>query len=568
MRKYLYLSAAALVALFGASCSQEEMPEVQPEDGLTTFRVSIPQESLTRAYGDGLTATKLYVAIYDDGNMLRFSNFSGSTLTSGLDVSDFATDAAGKITATVKVPLVKNAAYQIVCWAQDPEVTAYTYDSTAKSINVDYSELANYSEGRDAFFGILDLEKSTGAGGNITLTRAMAQVNIGTNDYTQWLNAGGSDAGFGMTITGASKTLSLTDGAVTNEVTDAVTYTPVAAKEYSSSSEFNFPLATAENPYTYLAMGYALVGTQTGGQVNVDVALTDANGNTLSTYNSVPVRMNYRTNIYGQLLTNSEQFTVTINPEWGGSFNQDLVVAKKGQTLQEIVSSYNGNNAYIVLDPGTEYTVTGVNFKRGANYTFDGGGTATLNIVSTPAGGVGTVVLNNLNVKFPDNSYNGFQGNNVEYNNCTISGSTFLYSTKTTFTDCTFNQNGNYYPLWTYGSGDVTVNKCIFNCAGSAKAILVYGDTENLVYNITVNDCTFNCAEGCAVTDKGAIEIHTERYPTYAGATVIINNTSVIPSQFGGGLWREWYNKDNEHATDYCKVIVNGVVVQQGHATE
>lgn len=68
-----------------------------------------------------------------------------------------------------------------------------------------------------------------------------------------------------MTITGASKTLSLTDGAVTNEVTEAVTYTPVAAKEYSSSSEFNFPLATAENPYTYLAMGYALVGTQTGG---------------------------------------------------------------------------------------------------------------------------------------------------------------------------------------------------------------------------------------------------------------------------------------------------------------
>lgn len=158
---------------------------MQPEDGLTTFRVSIPQESLTRAYGDGLTATKLYVAIYDAGNTLRFSNFSGSTLTSGLDVSDFATDAAGKITATVKVPLVKNAAYQIVCWAQDPEVTAYTYNSTAKSINVDYSELANYSEGRDAFFGILDLEKSTGAGGNITLTRAMAQVNIGTNDYTQ-----------------------------------------------------------------------------------------------------------------------------------------------------------------------------------------------------------------------------------------------------------------------------------------------------------------------------------------------------------------------------------------------
>lgn len=96
----------------------------------------------------------------------------------------------------------------------------------------------------------------------------------------------------------------------------------------------------------------------------------------------------------------------------------------------------------------------------------------------------------------------------------------------------------------------------------------MYGDTENLVYNITVNDCTFSCAEGCAVTDKGAIEIHTERYPTYAGATVIINNTSEIPSQFEGGLWREWYNKDDEHATDYCKVIVNGVVVQPGHATE
>ncbi len=73
-------------------------------------------------------------------------------------------------------------------------------------------------------------------------------------------------------------------------------------------------------------MIYVLVGDgAVANKTNVDVSLYANGTDGFATYANVPVQMNYRTNIYGALLTNPEVFNVEIAPAFAGNNNNNVI---------------------------------------------------------------------------------------------------------------------------------------------------------------------------------------------------------------------------------------------------
>lgn len=340
MKKIIYLSAATALSLFAVACSNDDIPEVSP-DGMTTFSVHMPTSVDSRAFSDGKTASQLFVAVYSTGENpeLLFSNFGEGKNSSSLKISQFSY-ADDKPTATVSVPLVKNATYDVVFWAQsyanDDEDSPYSFDDASRSITVKYDKMSINSDASDAFYGKTTV-KSSGASHDVTLKRPFAQLNIGTNDLDAAKLGGMEVSKAGIVVSGVANNVNLWSDAVSsvNNFSGEVSYdlTALPSKE-------TFPVAGTP-AYQYLAMGYFLVGTTTSDKSVINSVKLNVNNQTtdpFAQYPNIPMQGNYRTNIYGQLLTNSEVFNVNIEPAfakpdispmWDGNVN----IALNGNTV-------------------------------------------------------------------------------------------------------------------------------------------------------------------------------------------------------------------------------------------
>lgn len=319
MKKVLYLSAIALTSLIATSCASEEVAPVD-NDGMTTLTVKLPADMASRAFNSGTQAKNLYVAIYeaDGSGKCLFSNFGGTTGVNGMEVTNFnGTD----LTTTIKVSLVKNKTYDIYCWAQSYTMdtnSPYKWNENDKSISVTYpSEMTNYDEGRDAFYGKLtSFQSGVTANHSITLKRPFAQINVGTNDLQAYKYASGNNAPvFGMTVKGAATSVNLD--------TDAVRGSADAVIATAASSATTFEASVTG--LSYLAMGYVLPGESL-----MEVDLNVDGDADFATYTSVPSQMNYRTNIYGALLTNPEVFNVEIAPAFAGTMDSAIIEMNNG----------------------------------------------------------------------------------------------------------------------------------------------------------------------------------------------------------------------------------------------
>ena len=165
----------------------------------------------------------------------------------------------------------------------------------------------------------------------------------------------------------------------------------------------------------------------------------------------------------------------------------------------------------------------------------------------------GNVAIENVEVRFSNDNYTGFQHTNVEtYKNCTIVGQPFLYGNDVTFEGCTFEQaSADAYNVWTYGAKNVKFVDCVFNCAG--KSVLIYtesGDGQDVLFE----GCTLNAS--APVTGKAAIEIDSS---LIAGRfEVVINNTEANGFANGNVSGKSlWNNKKGDKAT----ITVDGVKV-------
>lgn len=276
------LMAAALLII--TSCQKQEFAPGQ--DATVTFEVATP-EIATRAYSDGTTATHLQYAVYDaNGNYLEM-------LTN--------TNAEIKGSANVQLQLTTGNQYSIVFWAAAPDAP-YTLDFANKTVTVDYTSAKSNDENRDAFYSYHTFTVSAKTE-KVQLQRPFAQLNIGTADYTASGNAGYVPTQSSVTVKNIYSTLNF-DGSVANPVEVEFGYANINRNE-------TFPVSGNE----YLAMNYLLVAKDKE-TVEVEFNFTNGSNEKTRTVGGVPVQRNYRTNIYGNLLTSEVDINVEIAPEY------------------------------------------------------------------------------------------------------------------------------------------------------------------------------------------------------------------------------------------------------------
>ena len=308
--------------IFATSCENELELGAAGEESVVSFTISTPDMG-SRAYSDGSTATVLQYAVYDAaGNLLP-------NLT--------VTNAKINGSAEVKLKLTTGNSYSVIFWAEAPNAP-YAVNFANKTMTVDYTNAVSNDESRDAFYKYHTFSVNGAQTETIELKRPFAQLNIGTNDYEASKKAGYVPTQSAVTVKNIYKTLDLVEGKVSN-----AGIAEFKAADIKKDETFPVESSDPDAPYKYLAMNYLLVDAE---KETVDVEFTYAAGSDAKTrtVGSVPVQRNYRTNIYGALLTSEVDINVEIKPEYETPDN--IVYVWDGSEVKEPKVSDNDANVY------------------------------------------------------------------------------------------------------------------------------------------------------------------------------------------------------------------------------
>ena len=362
MKKALLLGILAVATLFAASCQRELAPVEGEGLSTVTFNVSVPALA-TKAYSDGKTATTLQYAVYKvAGEQL--------TLLPNLTVINGEIDK----TATVDLQLTTGNTYSVIFWAAE-EDAPYTVDFANKTMTVDYTNVVSNDENLDAFYKYHTFTVSGAQTETVELKRPFAQLNIGTADYEASEKAGYIPTKSSVTVENVYETLNLATGEVSDEV-------EVVFAENAIPSDQTFPVEGND----YLAMNYLLVGAQKE-VVDLTFTYTDGSNAKTRTVGSVPVQRNYRTNIYGNILTSDVDVNVDIEPDFDEPSHDNehdyyisegkyyITSANGLRWFAEQVNNHELQNATVILDSDIDLAVATRSTGAAANWTPIGLGT-------------------------------------------------------------------------------------------------------------------------------------------------------------------------------------------------
>lgn len=579
MKKILLCTGAAALMLGAASCSSEIDEPGITGDGNVHFTVKLPEQMRTRAaISDGTTASTLTYAVYDKA--------TDELVTLSEDQVSF--DPA-TLTATVDLKLVNGKSYELLFWADAPGNTFYEFKPESKSIKVDYTGLTNSDESRDAFFASRVFDVTGPINETVELRRPFAQVNLGTDDMNTDAVKKAYSKGLGVSLsTTAYGTLNLSDGTVDDE--QPVTFANAAATVTSGESFPYNPNPGEANPYTWISMDYIL--TSSAKDV-IDATFTFYDGTVANAQalpvSNVPVQRNYRTNIYGSLLTSPANLQVIIKPAYeeddynvhvAASVSQ-LVELLSDPTVSELtvpegttldLTDYNNSNDRLVISSDKTITLNGTVVSDKSGFKIDNGATVTIiggEFQSTGDDALGmfrvwngsTLNVKNAKIKHNTNK-NGVPFGPVgsafiNLDNVTVDsdfGAIQSWSSykgaRVTATNCTFlGRSTNEPGIWTYNvnmigeDNEAVLNNCtVVGVQGAVAA--VHGA------KVTLNGGFF----GTFVPESGKPVAFYPLYTSNAGegSQVIVNGEAMFYSDntFNRGIFLD--------GTDAQKTLVMG----------
>lgn len=389
---YLILGAAALTM---ASCSQDDIMNSNQGDGNFAITVKLPADLGTRAeqnqgvgyYGQGYEATQLLYAVYEtdaQGNVIEDAGFPVTTGNATFDPQ--------KLETTVYFNLANGKYYNIAFFAES--VTAqtdgvYDFNTSTGVLTVKYENMTSHGTNEDAYDCYYKLHETGKIGDTgslsqtVTLTRPVAQINWGTSDYDAPAitdkNAFGDDPASSLQTTFTAE-LYTTFNLFNREVGNPTTVTLGTPDAFAVPSEEGFPVTG----YDYVAMQYVLAPVESA-IVDLNLTISSSTGtyNDAVVVNSAPYQANYRTNIYGSLLTDDVDITVVKDPIWG---TPDYDIVEDGQSL--LAGLQAGNNVmlnkditfsqYVKIDKPVTLDLNGHNItwnkaEDGAFYVVEGG---------------------------------------------------------------------------------------------------------------------------------------------------------------------------------------------------
>ncbi len=296
------ISVLAIASImFATSCSSDDVT-APAEETIITFATQIPETFSSRAeasytFGDGTTATKLQYAVYlvnKDNSWTNISTLNGTSTIINKE-------------ANVQIRLAKGTQYKVVFWAS-AQNNPYTFNIANKVVSVDYSDCKTNDENLDAFYAVEDVDLRTATPENqlVVMTRPFAQLNIGASDIDQYQTISG------QTISTAAITIpAYTQFSFETENVVGSMQT-IAFNGGTLPTDQTLPISGSK----YLTMSY-LFADKNGN--NVDITLDYGNTTNTLTFNSIPLKPNYRTNITGSLLTSEGSFDIQLS----AGFNAD-----------------------------------------------------------------------------------------------------------------------------------------------------------------------------------------------------------------------------------------------------
>lgn len=481
MKKSIFLGLATFAMLLTTSCVNEIAPSKEIGDTPVTFQIGTP-EIATRAYSDGKTATELRYAVYDaEGNLLE-----------GLTVEDAKINGS----TSIELQLATGNKYSIIFWAAAPNAP-YTIDFAKKIMTVNYQSAVCNDETRDAFYKCHTFTVRGAQTETIELKRPFAQLNIGANDYEASEKAGYIPA-YSYVKVPVSSVLNLFDGTVNKP--EAVEF---ALSDIPTEEEF--PV----QGYEYISMNYLLVSADKE-VVDVTFGYSENNQKVENTriVGSVPVQRNYRTNIYGQLLTSDIDINVEIDPEYEGELPETMeeklkIAAQVGGevTLTEDVEL---SNPLVISGLKTRASVIPIVMEIDLNGY-------TLSYTSDVAAHSAMITINEGNKFIVKDSkgngkisykYTGPGDSNTGWGSYTIAnyGGTLTIESGTIEMDCDLNANEfkhMYCALYQY-SGSTLINDGKISTPTYRSARLWHGD-------MTINDGIFEGQLWVQAVDNDAV---------------------------------------------------------------
>lgn len=538
MKKVLFSTVAmSALMLMATSCADDQTSDLKSgAESTVTITAQLPGNMGTRAFADGTKATELHYAVYEKGTTTRLAVCKKADGTKG-QLEGTATMTG--LQTTISLQLTTGKEYDFVFWADAPGDNVYTFNSENQTVTVNYANAENNTDNLDAFFG---QKKALKVSGNMSISqelrRPFAQINIGTDDFDAAAAAGYtvSESTIGVAT---YKTLNL----LSEEVSDPVTATFVKKPIPTEDSKFS----VNSKDYKYLSMSYVLVPKD---KETVDIAFDYTLTN--RTFTNVPVQRNYRTNIYGSLLTNTADFNVVIAPGFNDpDYNHNVITVS---TQTELATAAQTPNAVIKLKESTTYTLP-ADVAEGV--TFSGDETTVISIPQAIGYTGKTIGFSGVTVKSPNANYTGIQSaKSVTYTGCVIEGTPFSYAEEAVYNSCTFKQtSSDFYNIWTYGSKNITFNSCKFESTG--RCVLIYNEGAVIGQNATFNNCEFIAS--APVDGKAAIEVDSSLIP----GTYVININNCTATGFGTGsksgnsLWNVKQDKTEKHS----QVFVDGTQV-------
>lgn len=507
MKKLNYL-LLGLAGLAMASCSNDDLQA--PADGTYQLTVNLPKDIATRAIGDEITApqTLSYTVFTYDGDYVT---------------DDTQAFGEGKTSTTINLPLVKGNGYKIAFFSQSTSsANVYSYNKTTAQVTATYSNMT-YGENvnadaYDCFSGTYEIQKVDGAlAATVTLTRPVAQINWGTNDLT----SAAVKQAFGTDTPNLKTTLTATQIPTTLNILSGT---------YGDGTTVNFPTtglpstdeAFPVSGYDYLAMQYVLAPANITSDLTLSVSgQTNTSAEPIViTVNAAPLQTNYRTNIYGGLLTDQANFNVTLSSTWGGEYIYlDGVTA----TIPEIDTSKNT----VTVDEGTDLNgIAGI--VNGSIPLPDG-------VQSADFAGY-TITLSD-DIDFEGEEFMGIG---------TATRASAVTGTGTTPFRGTFDGGGK-----TISNMNITYNG---NDKNAVAAFIPNLDGEGKVQNVTFDKVTIN---GGAAEQAGIVGLVTNG-ATVSGVT--ISSGSITATEGAGLVGRVLGNGTVTECTNYASITVTSQV--------
>lgn len=504
MYRFLSSILTGILCLGLFSCSSDE-PSSGGED-YTTFTLKLSKGMNTKAFGDNVNVNTLEYALYsEDGQTLLDNNVIPSAFSDG-------------VSQNVSLKLVNGEKYKVIFYASNSDNDAYEFTPSTGNFSVDYSKVVPNDIKYDAFYSVSEVTGGSSSA-TVTLTRPFAQINIGTDDIDSEIveNAGGIGF-YGGKITVASGILSGIN-LLTGETQSQETSVSWDISSFNNLAKGEYPVSG----YETLDMNYLLVSFKEEISVNMTYDVMK-NGSRLRTLNlkGVPLQTNYRTNIFGSILTTDGDVTITVTPS-GGEIPDNAVEIR---TPEQFLTASAGNSPmYIPADADINMSL--IDKSGMGNSTIPGLNTAKVLTMSAPElivdgrlSNLDFVMLFNKDVKIYSPNKSGIinvVASESSDSKILISGDfedvpttksydgTFVQSAS--ISDITISGAAKVEPLAVFAVKDFTMNSVTLNAEESSGMELYICD------KVEITDCSFKTSG----SNFSCIDLNTGQNVSFTG---------------------------------------------------